>query len=92
MRFSDCPNSSSWLTPTRLSVALIGRLLTHVGVGGEIGALEPRPLPDASGLDALADRLGRLGETVVGSFSYSTRGTSTWISTRSRRGPERRFW
>ena len=26
------------------------------------------------------------------SFSYSTRGTSTWISMRSSSGPERRFW
>jgi hypothetical protein len=26
------------------------------------------------------------------SFSYSTRGTSMWMSMRSKRGPEMRFW
>ena len=53
---------------------------------------KPFPLALAGGLQPRLDRPEDSPSRSSLSFSYSTRGTSMWMSMRSSNGPEMRFW
>jgi len=50
------------------------------------------PLALAGGFHPSLQVCGGFAQAAVPRFSYSTRGTSMWMSIRSSSGPNRRFW
>jgi hypothetical protein len=65
----------------------------HICVASDpVLPLKSRPLTLARRFHPVADGCARIAHPVEESFSYSTRGTSMWISIRSSSGPEMPFW